>query len=110
MTNAWIQTNFVKGQNGNMLKYGTPLLKIKVPKAVTLGAILAKKNANNGWNFIQAEQSLTPNNPWTNKVVFEMTKKKNGQTIPMDKGQYKVILRAAVLGQGVADVFYIGDK
>ncbi|MCZ6582888.1 MAG: hypothetical protein O6761_06930 [Thaumarchaeota archaeon] len=111
MTEPWIQTNFVRGLKGNMLPFGTKLLKIKVPGAKWMTGILLKKNPVGSYNIIQIEQSGGHNNPWKDKVVFEMLTVKNRIISPMEKCDYKVIIRASKLGiQGMTDEFYIGDQ
>lgn len=111
MTDPWIQTNFSKGEKGNMLKYAAPFLKVKVPNASWVTGMLLQRNESGTYNLVQIEQSGGHNNPWTDKVVFEMEQIKNGKKVPMQAGDYKLIIRADKLGiQGMKDEFYIGDK
>lgn len=103
----WYKTNFQRGQKGNMLSFGTPELKIKIEGARWMAGRLSMRKGN-GFKVIQIEQSGTKNNPWNDKIVFELVKKNGKSTSPLPSGEYRITVRAGKAGvQGIKDVFYI---
>lgn len=104
----WFLTNFQRGTKGNMLPFGCRELKIKIAGSKWVAGRLDMKK-NGQWKVIQIEQTGTKNNPWKDKVVFEMLKIQDGKVVPMPPGDYRVTLRAERGSgvTGVTDEFYI---
>lgn len=91
-----------------MLPFGKRELKIKIKDSEWVAGRLAMKK-HGSWNIIQIEQSGTKNNPWKDKVVFEMLKIQDGKIVSLPPGEYMVKV-SAQRGTGitsVTDVFYI---
>lgn len=82
------QNNFVQGQDGNKLPFGTNL-KIKIDDASLVSGRLSKLTAN-GPMALQIDQSNAPNNPWPDMVKFEMLDWNNKKPTPMERGKYSV--------------------
>lgn len=94
------QNNFHKGKHGNTLAYGTPLV-ITIPGSPTyIAGILYKLGIFGRKKAIQIEQTGSRNNPSHDSITFEMKKYEDHRLVPMGKGKYMVIIRAALPGQG----------
>jgi len=106
---SWYQTNFQRGDHGNMLRYGKKNLIVRIPGARWVAGRLSQKRQNGSYKVIQIEQTGTRNNPWKDTIVFEMLKVDGGQIVPMSLGGYRITVRAMKRSVvGVRDEFYVG--
>ncbi len=70
---------------------------------------LSKKIIDGSYKVIQIEQTGTRNNPWRDTIVFEMIKVQGGEIVAMERGDYRITVRAMKRSVvGVRDEFYIG--
>lgn len=106
---SWYQTNFQRGQQGNMLPYGKKNLIVRIPGARWVAGRLSQKIIDGSYKVIQIEQTGTRNNPWQDTIVFEMIKVQGGEIVSMERGEYRITIRAMKRSVvGVRDEFYIG--
>lgn len=105
---SWYQTNFRRGSQGNMLPYGKKHLLVSIPGAKWMAARLSMKRPDGSYKVIQIDQTGAPRNPWKDIIQFEMVKISGDGIVPMERGEYRITLRAKKRSVvGIRDRFYI---